>query len=143
MGYFLPFCPSNSPKNQSFKKIIKNPGDIIIVHMCIKNYGQMMYCSWNMAHDRCNCYFSFWAIFCPFTPLTAQKIKILKIWEKSLEISSFYICSPKIMIRWCAVPEIWCVMDGRTDRQMNRGTEGQTDGQKKWHIAVGVPPKNV
>ena len=28
-----------------------------------------------MVHDRCNCYFSFWAIFCPFTPLTAQKIK--------------------------------------------------------------------
>ena len=25
-----------------------------------------------------NCYFSFWAIFCPFTSLTAQKIKISK-----------------------------------------------------------------
>ena len=24
----------------------------------------------------CNFYFSFWAIFCPFTPLTARKIKI-------------------------------------------------------------------
>ena len=21
-----------------------------------------------MAHDGCNCYFSFWNIFCPFTP---------------------------------------------------------------------------
>ena len=31
-----------------------------------------------MAHDRCNCYFSFRAIFCPFTPLTAQKIKMIK-----------------------------------------------------------------
>ena len=31
-----------------------------------------------MAHDRCNCYFSFWAIFCPFTPLTAKNIKIKK-----------------------------------------------------------------
>ena len=30
--------------------------------------------------DRCNCHFSFWAIFCPFTLpfLTAQKIKISK-----------------------------------------------------------------
>ena len=52
-----------------------------------------------MAHDRCNCYFSFWAIFCPFTPLTAQKIKTLKNEKKQLEISSFYICVPKIMIR--------------------------------------------
>ena len=36
-----------------------------------------------MAHDRCNFYFSFWAIFCPFTPLTAQKIKIKKKMKKS------------------------------------------------------------
>ena len=29
-----------------------------------------------MARDGCNCCFSFWAIFCPFTPVTVQKIKI-------------------------------------------------------------------
>ena len=56
----------------------------------------------------CN-YFSFWTIFCSFTTLTAQKTKILKKWKKGLEISSFYICVPKIMIRWCTVPEIWCM----------------------------------
>ena len=28
-----------------------------------------------------------------------------------MEISSFYICVLKIMIRWCMIPEIWCVMD--------------------------------
>ena len=73
-------------------------------------------------------------IFCPFTPLTAQKIKILKKWKKHLEISSFYIRLSKIMIRWCMVPDIWCTTDGPTD--------WQTDGQKKWHIEVGAPPKN-
>ena len=26
-----------------------------------------------MVRDRCSCYFSFWAIFCPITHLTAQK----------------------------------------------------------------------
>ena len=31
-----------------------------------------------MVHDGFNCYFSFWAIFCPFTPLTALKMKISK-----------------------------------------------------------------
>ena len=31
-----------------------------------------------MTRNGCNCDFSFWAIFCPFTPLTAQKIKIFK-----------------------------------------------------------------
>ena len=64
-----------------------------------------------MVCDRCNYYLSFWAIFCSFTPLKAWKIKILKKWKKYLEISSFYICVPKIMIRWYTVPEIWCVTD--------------------------------
>ena len=103
--YFLPFY-----KKWKFQKKFKN-GDVIILHKCTKNYDHMVYCSWDMAHDRCNCYFLFWAIFCPFTPLTAQKIKILKKWKKHLEISSFYICAPKSMIRWCTVPEIWCVTD--------------------------------
>ena len=98
--------------------------------MCAINYDQMMYDSWDMVHDRCNCYFSFWAIVCPFTQLTAQKIKILKKWKKLLEISSFYICVPKIMIGWCMVPEIYCA------------TDVQMDGQKKWHIEVGGPQKN-
>ena len=79
--------------------------------MCTKNYHQMMYGSWDMMRDRCNCYFSFWAIFRTFTVLTVQKIKISKKWIKLLEISPFYICVPKIMIRWYTVPEIWCVTD--------------------------------
>ena len=63
-----------------------------------------------MVHEGCNC-FSFWAIFCSFTPLTAQKIKISKKWNKKLEISSFYTSVPKLMIICYTVPEIWCVMD--------------------------------
>ena len=27
----------------------------------------MLYCSWDMMRNRCNCYFSLWAIFCHFT----------------------------------------------------------------------------
>ena len=114
----------------------KNTWRYIILNMCTKNHDKMMYSSWNMVHDRCN-YFSIWVIFCPFTlpPLTAQKIKILKKWKKYFEISSFYICVPKIMIRWCTVPEICCMTDRRTNRR--------TDGWKKWHIKVGAPPKNI
>ena len=81
----------------------------------------MLYCSWDMLHDRCN-YFSFWAIFCPFTPITDWKIKIIYIKKKEkkkkrkkhLWILSFYISVPKIMIILIicyTVPEIWCVMD--------------------------------
>ena len=47
--------------------------DVIILDKYTKNHGHMLYCFWDMARDGCNCYFSFWAIFCPFAPLTAQK----------------------------------------------------------------------
>ena len=97
----------------------------------------MLYCSWDMVHKGYNCCFSFWAIFCPFTPppsppppLTAQKSKFQKNKKKHLEISWFYTHVPKTMIRWCIVPEIWCATDGLTDRW------------KKRHIEVGTPPKN-
>ena len=112
LSFWTIFCPSPwQPKRSKFWKTEKNAGDIIILHKCTKNQDHMLYCSWDMACDRCNCYFSFWAIFCPFTPLTAQKIKILKKWKKHLEISSFYNSVPKIMIICYTAPEIWCVTD--------------------------------
>ena len=61
---FCPFTlPPNNPKNQNFEKLKKTPGDIIILHKCTKNHDHMLYCSWDMAHDGCNSYFSSWAIF--------------------------------------------------------------------------------
>ena len=39
----------------------------IILKKCSKNHDLMLYCSRNMARDRCN--FFFWAVFCTFTPL--------------------------------------------------------------------------
>ena len=70
LGNFLPFYPPNSLKNKNFKKLKKAPGGIILLHKFTKNHDHMLLCSWDMARDTCNCYFSFWAIFCPFTPLT-------------------------------------------------------------------------
>ena len=111
------FCPFTSLTTQKIKikkkKMKKTTGDISFytsvpkIMMCTKNHDHMQYCSWDMVCDRCNCYFSFWAIFCPFTSLTAQKIKIKK---KHLEIS-FYNSVPKIMIICYTVPETLCLMD--------------------------------
>ena len=42
-GLFFAVLPPNSPKNQTFKKMKKTPGDIIILNTCTKNYDQMMY----------------------------------------------------------------------------------------------------
>ena len=66
-----------------------------------------------------------------------KKIKhFLKIEKKKtpgdMEISLFYTCAPKIMIRWYMILEIWCATDGWTD--------GQIDGCTKWHIEVSAPP---
>ena len=68
--------------------------------------------------ERIFCYFGPFFGFLPH--LTARKIKIKKNWKRWLEISSFCTCVPKMMIRWCAVPEIWYRMDGQTERRMEK-----------------------
>ena len=71
----------------------------------------------------------YFGLFLPFYPPNSPKNQNFKKIKKTVGDTSFYTCVSKIMIRWCMVPEKWCV----TDRQ--------TDGQKKWHIEVGAPPK--
>ena len=77
-GHFLPFDPPNNPKIQNFEKIKKTPGDIIIL-----NENHMMYGSWNIKSVTDIIFYHFELFFCPFTPLTAQKIKILKKMKKT------------------------------------------------------------
>ena len=107
---FSTFTPLKAQKIKILKKW-KKCLDISSFYMCTKNCDQIMYSSWDMVHDRCNCCFSFWAVCCPFTPQQPKKPKFWKNEKNFLEISSFYICIPKIMIRWCTVPEIWCMTD--------------------------------
>ena len=111
------FCPFTPLTTQKIKIWIteKKPTQLY------QNHDHMLHCSLDIARNRCN-YFPFWAIFCLFTPLTAQKIKILKKWKQCMEISSFYIIVPKIMIIWCMVPKIWCATDRWTDGRMEKVT---------------------
>ena len=132
MGYFLPFHHCNNLKNDNFIKMKKTPIDIIILHNCTKNHDHMLYCSWDMACDTWNYYFSFWVIFCPFTPLTAQKIKISKKIKKTPgDIIILHMCTRKLWL-----DDVWFLIYGaqRTDRHRGR--------RKKWHKEVGAPPKN-
>ena len=74
-------------------------------------------------------YFSFWAIFCSFTPLTTQK-KLKKTKKKTPgDIIILHMCI-KNYDHVCTVAEIWCATDEQTDRR------------KKWYIEVGAPPEN-
>ena len=59
--------------------------------------------------------------FLPFEPPNSSKNENFKKIKKHLEISSFYTCVPKIMIRWCTVPEVWCAKDGGTEKVTYRG----------------------
>ena len=79
-------------------------------YMCTINKDHMLYVFWNIRHDRQN-FLSFVIIFCPLTPLTIQKIKILKNWNQHPEIVSIYICAPKKTIIWCMVLLIWSITD--------------------------------
>ena len=134
---FLPFYSPTSLKNENFIKMKPKPRDIIILHNCTKNHDHMLYCSWDMAHDGCNCYFSFWAIFCLLSP-NSPKNQNFKKTKKHQEIPSFYTCVPKIIIRWRTVPKVWWVADGWTDR--GRQTDGQTEGwMEKVTCKVGCP----
>ena len=114
MGHFLPFYPppphltAQEMKIPKKKKRKKPTCRCFHLHKRTKNHDHILYCSWDMAHDGCN-YFSYWAIFCPFSPLTAQEIKIKKNNEKKhleilsfyTEILPFYTIVPKIMIIYC------------------------------------------
>ena len=107
LGQFLPFYPTSNPKNQNFEKK-KHLKILSFYKSGTKNHDYMLYCSWDMAHDRSIFLFSFSAIFCPSTPLTPQTMKISKKKKKKgLEITSFYTRVPKIMIICYTVPKIW------------------------------------
>ena len=49
--HFGLFYTLNNQKNQNKKKKEKKPGDIIILHMCTKNYDHMMYSSRDIVHE--------------------------------------------------------------------------------------------
>ena len=110
---FCHFTPLRAPKLK-IKKMKKNAWRYSFTQVYQKLWYALLL--WDMAHDRCNCCFSFWAIFCPFTPNCPKHQFSKTMKKKSLEISSLYKCVPKIIIRWCTVPEIWCA----TGRWMDR-----------------------
>ena len=106
---FLLFYPTNNLQKQNFENMKKNSWDIIILHMCTINDNHIIYSSCDMEHNRKN-FLSFWPIFCSLTPLTTQKIKILKKWKNSWR---YYFTNvyQKTTIIWCMVPETWSTTD--------------------------------
>ena len=76
----------------AIQKMKKSPGNIIILQKCNINDNYMMYVSWDTEHDGQN-FLSFRNIFCPFTPVTTQKIKIWKYEKIPRDIILLHMCT--------------------------------------------------
>ena len=119
---FLLFYTNGEPENQNFQKMNKTPRHIIILHKCSKNHDHMLYCSWDMVHDRYNCYCLFGAFFCPFTPLTTQKISI---WKNKKNTGRYHLTH---VYQKLSSYDVWFLRygaqwtDGRTDGRMEKVT---------------------
>ena len=114
MDYFLPFYLPNSLKNQNFKNIKK----CLEIPSFYNSVAKIMMICYTVPEIWCVTdiivIFHF-GLFFALLPLNSPKNQNFKKMKQRLEISSFYICVPKIMIRWCTIPEIWCVVDGQTE----------------------------
>ena len=98
MNHFVPFYPTNNPKNKNFLKKEKTL--------------EIRYYHFTQVFDNWQKFLSSWTLFCPFTPLTTWKIKILRKWKKNhLDRLPFYTCVLYMKIIRCMVPEIWSAID--------------------------------
>ena len=118
----------------------KTPGDIIILHKCIKNHDHMLHSFWDIMYI--GCFFFqfglFFALLHPQTPFLLpapandpKNQKFLKIWKKPpWDIIIWHMCTKNNdHVMYGSWDMVW------TDSW----TDGRTDGRKKWHIEVGAP----
>ena len=94
-------------KVKILKKLRKPLGDIIILHKCTKNHDHRLYGSGDMARDGCN-YFSFWAIFSPFTPNSSKNQNLKKMKKRPEDIIILHKCT-KNHNHMLYAPEKWRV----------------------------------
>ena len=125
---FLLFHPTNNGKIKILKKMKKSPWRYHhFTQRCQKSWSYPT-SSPDTIHGRCNFYFSFWAIFFPFTPLTTQKIYFFLKEKDTWRYHHFTYVYEKLWLHDITVPEIWCTTDRR---------------KKKWHIEVGATSNNM
>ena len=118
LGHFLHLTFLTIQKIKIEKKMKKEFGDVIILHICIKDHHYKMYASSDMECNRHN-FLSFWAISRPFTSLSTPKIKNWKKCEmqKMPGDLTFHICVPWMKMIWCMVPgmsgamELFIILD--------------------------------
>ena len=91
-SFFALLRPLTAPKIKIYKKMKKPPRDIIWPKST-KNYDHMMYSSWDMAHDRCNCYSHFELFFALLPPNSPKKQNFAKIKKPPEDIMILHMCN--------------------------------------------------
>ena len=90
---FCPFtCPLMILNINIFKKMKKMPGDIILSYIHVYHKWRS-YDIWFLKYKVQQKFLSFWAIYCPFSPLTTWKIKILTLKKTPGDIIILHICT--------------------------------------------------
>ena len=99
LGHLLPFHPHKNPKI----KILKNENICWRYHHFTNVYQKSQSYDVRFLKYRVRQaeFLSFWAIFCPFSPLTTQKIKILKLKKTSGDIIILHIFTINDNHRMC------------------------------------------
>ena len=93
------------PRKLKFGKKCKKYLGIFWFYICVPQMT-IIWCMLSEIWSTTDIIFVILGYFCPFTPLTTQKRKILKKWKKRMEMS-FYKCAPWMTTIWCMIPEIW------------------------------------
>ena len=104
------FLPTNNWKNENLKKWKKATWRYHVKQV----YQKSCYTVPEIWHVTDVIFIFYFGLSFYFTPLTTQKIKIKK--KRKIEIQSFYLFVPKIKIKWCTFPEIFCAINGQMDR---------------------------
>ena len=97
LSFWAIFCPFTTPlmipNIKTLKKNEKKCLEILsfYTYMCTINEDHMIYGSWNIRCDRQK-FSTFWAIFCPFSPLTTWKIQTLTLKKTLGDIIILHIC---------------------------------------------------
>ena len=84
----------------------KIPGDIILLYINVYHKWRS-YDIWFLKFKVRQKFLSFWVIFCPFSPLTAWKIKILKLKETPVHIIISQIFTINDMYLWFLRYRAW------------------------------------
>ena len=116
LGHFLPFDSPNNQQNKNFEKV-KQKKRLEILSYNTSVPKTMIICFtvpdiWHVIDVIVVFHFGLFSLFYPSNSQKNENFKKKKQKKKKhLEISSFYIRLPKIMILCFTVPEIWRITD--------------------------------